>query len=202
MKIIDMLGQPCPGPVIHAKRALANPEEDAVTVLVDNMVAVQNLKKMADGMGFGMEYSEKETGSYAVLLKKEGVQVVLAELPEKVAEKNHNASGATVFITSDQMGQGSEELGRILIKGFIFALTELNPPPQAVLFANGGVRLAADGANTIADLKTLQEKGVKICSCGTCLNYYGLTEKLEVGEIVDMLRIATELSDARSVVSV
>lgn len=201
MKTIDMLGQPCPGPVIHAKRALADPAVDAVTVLVDNFIAVQNLQKMADGMGYDMNYSEKADASYAVVLQKIGAEATEVKLAG-TAPSVQDACGATVLITSDQMGRGSEELGRILIKGFIFALTELDPIPQTVIFVNAGVRLTTDGANTIADLKALREKGVEVYSCGTCLNYYGLTEKLEVGEVVDMLRIVTRLGQAGSVVSI
>jgi selenium metabolism protein YedF len=107
-----------------------------------------------------------------------------------------------VLITADSMGRGSEELGRLLIKGFIFSLSELSPPPEAVVFLNAGARLTTEGANTVEDLKKLEGKGALIHTCGTCANYYKLTEALAVGSIVDMMHIVKLLAKAASVITV
>lgn len=80
------------------------------------------------------------------------------------------------------MGDGDNELGKVLIKGFIYALSQQDELPQTMLFYNGGAKITSEGSESIEDLKALEEKGVKIFTCGTCLNYYGLTEKLCVGE--------------------
>ncbi len=98
------------------------------------------------------------------------------------------------------MGRGSEELGKILIKGFIYALTQLPEKPEAVLFLNGGVHLAAEGSNTVEDLKVLAQSGVVVRACGTCLNYYGLIDKLAVGEVADMMEIAERITGANKTV--
>jgi selenium metabolism protein YedF len=100
--------------------------------------------------------------------------------------------GPVVLVTSNCMGKGSEELGQLLIKGFIFSLTQLNLHPEAVLFLNSGVHLTMEGANTVPDLKTLEEKGTKVYSCGTCVSYYKTT--LAVGSIVDMMTITDHLA--------
>lgn len=200
MKTIDMLGQPCPIPVIQAKKALAEPGAEGVAVLVDNIVAVQNLQKMAEGMGYDFSHTQQADDQYTVSISRSGGAWPVAAVPPAQSGE-HGAGGMTVLISADQMGRGSEELGRILIKGFIFSLTELQPLPEAVLFINSGVKLAAEGANTLADLHTLAAKGVKILACGTCLNYYNLTEQLAVGEIVDMLGIATALNAGAGVLT-
>ena len=110
------------------------------------------------------------------------------------APAQDKTEGVTVLVTKDMMGDGSEELGRILIKGFIFSLTELPVLPKAVIFLNSGVRLAVEGSNTLADLQKLSDAGATILACGTCLNYYGLTEKLAVGEVTDMFGITGHLA--------
>ena len=98
------------------------------------------------------------------------------------------------------MGEGSEELGQILMKGFIYALTELDELPSTILLYNSGVKLSTEGSNSINDLKTLQAQGVEILSCGTCLNYYELTEELEVGEVTNMYFILEKMSQADKII--
>jgi len=100
------------------------------------------------------------------------------------------------------MGNGAEELGKILVKGFIYSLTELPLPPQCVIFFNAGAYLTSDGANTLDDLKKLEEKGTEILTCGTCINYFGLQNKLAVGKIVNMYEITERLVCAGTVVNI
>lgn len=197
MKTLDMRGKPCPIPVITAKNALAEPGTDAVTVIVDNIVAVQNLEKMAKGMDYQFAYTEDGNAQYTVQISAEGAAppVAAATMPT-VPDEPASARGVTVLITNDQMGTGSEDLGRILIKGFLFSLTELSPAPEAVIFLNAGVRLACEGANTLDDLRTLLGEGTKVRACGTCLNFYQLTEQLAAGEITDMMGITQLLASA------
>lgn len=197
MTTLDMLGKPCPMPMVAAQKALATPDTHEIDVLVDNTIAVQNLKKMAAGKGYAFAFAKEGAAQYRVHLAASGQAAVEAyTAPAKPAPTADMAQGATILITKDQMGEGSEELGRILIKGFVFALTELEHPPACVIFLNGGVRLACEGANTLADLQTMQAGGTKIYACGTCLNYYQLTNQLQVGEVTDMMNIARLLTGA------
>ena len=94
------------------------------------------------------------------------------------------------------MGSGSDELGRILIKGFIFALTQLPEPPKTILFYNGGVRLSTEGSDSLEDLKKMEAAGTVIMSCGTCLDYYKLKEKLAVGSVTNMYVITETMAKA------
>lgn len=192
MKQLDMTGNPCPIPVVRAKKELENPGSDGVVVLVDNIVAVQNLEKMAKGLGHVFSYEQEGESCYLVSIGKE-CDYVPDETP-RVASAEHDNQRATILITKDQMGSGSEELGCILIKGFIFSLTELPVVPKAVIFLNSGVRLAVEGSNTLMDLQNLAKAGTRILACGTCLNYYELAEKLAVGEVADMFGITSLLA--------
>ncbi|MDR2494418.1 MAG: sulfurtransferase-like selenium metabolism protein YedF [Spirochaetaceae bacterium] len=207
MKILDMRGRPCPIPAVNAKKALAEHDAAGVAVLVDNMAAVQNLEKMAKGTGCGFSYTRDGASGYKVTIVK-GTGAQGFDGPEAVpntaggAAAENAGRGPVVLITSDSMGRGAEELGRLLVKGFIFSLSQLNPPPEAVIFLNGGARLTADGANTVPDLKILEGKGAGIYTCGTCADYYKLTESLAVGSIADMMAITSRLAKASGIITI
>ena len=98
------------------------------------------------------------------------------------------------------MGSGDDELGRQLMKGFLYAQTQLDVLPDTVLLYNGGAKLSAEGSQSVEDLRSLEAQGVEILTCGTCLNFYGLSEKLAVGNVTNMYDIAEKLSGASSVI--
>jgi selenium metabolism protein YedF len=186
--------------VVRAKKALAEAGTDAVTLLVDNITAVQNLEKMAKGTGYGFSYAETGEALYQVQIVRAG-EAASAPGSAGLPQPGPGGGKLAVLITSDTLGRGADELGRILVKGFIFSLTQLNPPPSAVIFLNAGARLTSEGANTLPDLKTLEEKGADIFTCGTCANYFKLTESLAVGTIVDMLTILNRLAQADRIIT-
>ena len=205
MKTIDVLGKPCPIPVIEAKKALAEQGEDGVLVRVDNIAAVQNLEKMANGYGFCFSYEEISKDSFEVSIGKGGNTHSGTKPENRDAESrpdNGSSNGFVVVISRDSMGGGAEELGKILIKGFIYSLSELPVPPKAVIFLNSGAHLSSEGANTVEDLRKLCEKGTEILTCGTCANYYGIQDRLAVGSITDMYNIAERMASAGSVVNI
>ena len=105
-----------------------------------------------------------------------------------------------VAVDTDAMGRGSEELGRTLMKGFLFAVGQLPELPKTILFYNGGARLTTEGSDSLEDLKKLEAQGVEILTCGTCLNYYGLTDKLAVGSVTNMYTIVEKLAGAGKVI--
>ena len=105
-----------------------------------------------------------------------------------------------VAVGSDAMGLGSEELGRTLMKGFLYALSQLDELPKTILFYNGGARLTTEGSLSLEDLRSMEAQGVQILTCGTCLNYYGLTEKLAVGGVTNMYSIVETLAKADKVI--
>ena len=98
------------------------------------------------------------------------------------------------------MGEGDPELGKGLLKGFIYAISQQKDLPKTMLFYNGGATLTTEGSDSLEDLKSLEAQGVEIKTCGTCLNYYGLTDKLQVGEVTNMYDIVETLAKAAKVV--
>ena len=105
-----------------------------------------------------------------------------------------------IAVDTATMGRGNDELGKVLMKGFLFAVTQLDELPKTMLFYNGGATLTTEGSDSLEDLKSLEAQGVTIKTCGTCLNYYGLTEKLQVGEVTNMYDIVETMAKASKVV--
>lgn len=191
--MLDMKEKPCPIPVIEVKKIFSQCKEgDIVSVLVDNDIARQNLQKMAQGMG--MNFSWEENSDHTFSIRIEYKSQTKNNTPEPV-------SRSVIAISSATMGKGDDELGAMLMKSFIYSLRELETPPATLLFFNGGVKITTEGSACLDDLKTLQEKGVLIQSCGACLNFYQLSEKLEVGEVTNMLVIAQTMTNATNLVN-
>ena len=202
---VDAMGDQCPIPVIKAKKALKEiTETTLVEVHVDNEIAVQNLSKMAKQKNLEYKCEKLEEQHYIIKINAEAEGVSIQQKAPAENDKEicypDRKSNTVVVLSSNQMGNGSEELGQILMKGFIFALTELDELPSTVLLYNSGVKLSTEGSNSIEDLKTLQAQGVEILSCGTCLNYYDLTEKLQVGDVTNMYFILEKMAQADKII--
>ena len=157
----------------------------------------------ADG-GAGSS-DEAKTGQSA---GKQAGQAVLAQTGQSAEEQARQicampARGPVVVaVGSAEMGNGDPRLGRILMKSFLYSLTQLEELPQTVLFFNGGVRMTTEGSESLEDLKALESQGVEILSCGTCLDFYGLKDKLLVGGITNMYVIAQTMAGAGNVVKI
>ena len=202
---VDAMGDQCPRPVIKTKKALKEiTETTLVEVHVDNEIAVQNLSKMAKQKNLEYKCEKLEEQHYIIKINAEAEGVSIQQKAPAENDKEicypDRKSNTVVVLSSNQMGNGSEELGQILMKGFIFALTELDELPSTVLLYNSGVKLSTEGSNSIEDLKTLQAQGVEILSCGTCLNYYDLTEKLQVGDVTNMYFILEKMAQADKII--
>ena len=105
-----------------------------------------------------------------------------------------------MVLSSDKMGEGDEALGKVLMKGFLYALASQETLPDTVLLYNGGAKLSVEGADSLEDLKLLESQGVEILTCGTCLNHYGLTEKLVVGHVTNMYDICEKMMKAGKII--
>lgn len=192
---VNAMGQACPIPVIMAKKAVReNTGKENISVKVDNEVATQNLSKMAAQLGIGVEVNKISEKEFTVLLKaKDGVNLNPVDVPQ-------TSSGEyAVVINSDQMGAGDEGFGKKLLEGFIYALTEQDVLPKFVVCYNSGVKLTTENEKTVNDLKALASQGCEVLSCGLCLDFYGLKEKLKVGSPTNMYRI-TEIMRTHFVV--
>lgn len=189
---VNAIGDVCPIPVVKTKKAMQELQgAETIEVLVDNEIAVANVSKMAVGLGANVTSEKIADKEYKITIEVTGKETACACCEEE---------NLVVVISSDRMGNGNDELGKVLIKGFIFAVTQLDKLPKTMLFYNGGATLTAEGSDSLEDLKHLEEQGVEILTCGTCLNYYGLSEKLQVGSVTNMYTILEKMAGADKII--
>lgn len=196
MRRINAIGDNCPIPVIKTKKAMQEVTgQEIIEVLVDNEIAVQNVTKMAVNEGAAVTSAQFSEHEFQVTIRMNG-----AKESQKAEEQEQcmmqPKENTVVVVASDRMGEGNDELGKVLMKGFLFAVARLEVLPKTMLFYNGGATLTAEGSDSLEDLKNLEAQGVEILTCGTCLNYYGLTEKLQVGEVTNMYTIVEKMAGA------
>lgn len=191
METINAIGDACPLPVIKTKKTLGTMADGTLEVLVDNEIAVQNIKNYIDSVGYGFS-SQKKGDYYQILIEKQG------EAPQAPPEQSGLPAGpkTVVAIGAGTMGSGDDELGRVLMKGFVFALTQLDRLPDTVLLYNSGATLSVKGSASLNDLIALEQAGVKIMTCGTCLNHFGIADELGVGGVTNMYQIVEEMQGA------
>lgn len=200
MERIDARGQACPLPVVRTKKALAEMGEGVLETLVDNKTAVGNLEALGRTLKVPTAVEERGEAEFAVTFTK-GAPAGADEAPAAACEAAPAADGPRVVVLSSEfMGAGDDELGAVLMKAFVFALTQQDALPSAVLLYNGGVKLSCEGSPVLDDLKKLAAEGVEVLSCGTCLNHYGMAEQLAVGDVTNMYVIVERQLQAAVVV--
>lgn len=200
-RTIDARGLACPLPVVNAKKAaLEMQEEGVLTVLVDNEIAVQNLQKFAVQKGYEAAGEKKGEKEYEVTMKLSPSAEVSQQEEEIQCNLDSRKNGMVVVLSGNVMGTGDEKLGTSLMKAFVFALTKQDALPETILCYNTGAYLTCEGADTLEDLKSLEAEGVNILTCGTCLDFYGMKEKLAVGSVTNMYEIVETMEKAKRVV--
>lgn len=198
---INSFGETCPKPVIRAMKALQDPAaQGSVRVLVDNTVAVENLKRLAASKQ-GSASVDAIEGGWAVTIA--GVSVEAAENPEgddaalaqagiacPVPDAPSAQQPVTVFVGSKALGQGAPELGNILIKGLVYAMSQAEVPPHRIVFFNDGAALTCEGSELVDDVRELERRGCEVLTCGTCLDFHGLRDRLAVGGVTNLYAIS------------
>jgi selenium metabolism protein YedF len=195
-KVVDCRGLSCPQPVIETKQALE--KTGKVTIIVDNQTARDNVARFGQSQGGTVAIDEKRDGIYVTIERGTPRQSRSKAQSSKTSEHGPRV----VVIPSDHMGRGEEELGHILIRSFLHALTEVAGRPDKMIFFNTGVKLAVAGSEVLEDLQALEQNGVEILICGTCLDYFSLKDKIAVGEVSNMYTIAETMLAASRLVTV
>ena len=187
MSEIDCRGKACPQPVLMAKQALETLLEDEFTLIVDDSSSCDNVERFVRSQGCSVEVERRRQDFYLHIQRekcREGLS--LARKKEKVV----------VYINSHLLGVGRDRLGSILMRSFLKTLLDLETKPSRLILINSGVWLASEGSEVLETLRGLSEEGVEILSCGTCVDFYGLKEKVKVGVISNMYDIAQSLLEA------
>ena len=193
---IDARGLACPKPVIETKKAIEIINNGKVKVIVDNYIAKENIIKLSRSMNLEFNILKEEDSFIEI-------QIIKGEFLENITEETSNdIENSCVFISSDKIGEGDIELGKILMKGFVYTLTETKPYPKYIILVNSGVNLSTGNEDTIENLKKLENFGVEIVSCGTCLDFYNLKESLKVGRVSNMYDILEIMKNTDKTISI
>ncbi len=208
MKILDCKGLACPGPVLRCKEAIEKTSPEHIKVIVDNKAAQENVKRFLLAKGYEIDSLEDvDKDSFTVIAtrgevnlqqteKEEDMSLYSCSIPSKSEEK------ILVFITSRVLGKGDDELGKKLMENFIKTLPELGGDLWRIIMLNSAVELATSPGPILDTLKQLEKTGVSILVCGTCLDFFGLLEKKEVGETTNMLDVVTSLQMASKIIKI
>jgi len=202
-KLVDCRGLACPQPVINTKKALEAAGVDSITTIVDNDIARQNVTLFAKNAGHQV-FEQQKDGFYHLTIHRGVASPAAKQINESGSQPPATApfSGPVYFITSNELGQGSPDLGEVLIKSLFTTLAAMNPPPSALLFLNTGVYLTCKGSPVQEQLEKIHAAGTIVLACGTCLEYYHLKEKLLLGNISNMLEINNWLAGPHKVITI
>ena len=187
MREIDCRGKACPQPVITTKQALEEVKEGEFTLIVNDLSSSENVKRFASSQGCFVDVERKGSDFYLHIRKATPSE------EENAARKEQKT---VIYINSNLLGIGDEALGSILMRAFLKTLLDTEPKPSRLIFINSGVRLTSEGSEVLETLSALSGKGVELLSCGTCLDFYGLKEKLKVGVVSNMYEIVKSLLEA------
>ncbi len=192
---VDARGLSCPVPVLKTKEALEGIEEGVITVLVDNGASCENVRRFAASQGCTVEVREHQGEFVLSIAKGYTCGAPVGGTPDMGEE------GVTLLILNDSLGP-DEELGNLLMRAFIATLTEATNRPKRILFLNRGVFLTLVTSPVLGPLKELQDAGVEIFSCGTCLDFFGVKDKLGVGAVTNMYDTVERLTSEERIVTV
>jgi hypothetical protein len=109
---------------------------------------------------------------------------------------------AVILITRNGMGSADEKLQLVLIAKYLELLLHNGSLPSAICFYTDGVRLVCEGSPVLEHLHKLESSSVRLISCSTCLNYFGLQDKVQVGIVGGMGDILEAQIKAEKVISI
>ena len=200
---LDCRGLACPGPVLRCKKCVEADAPRTLTVLVDNEAARENVSRFLSQRGYAVVVDQQPGGlSVLTATAGEAAAPVTAATASPRPTASENTGQTVAFLTADTIGRGDDALGTKLMVNFLATLPELGEKLWRIILVNGGVRLAVAGSPGLAQLKALEQAGVSILVCGTCLDFFGLLDKKEVGQTTNMLDVVTSLDLADKIIQI
>lgn len=192
MTELDCRNLPCPAPVLAVKKALETATE-TLTVLLDSGAPRENVKRFICNQGYTFEETEQANGWIVSIYMDNSVT------RKQSAPENDNQK--IILVSSDSLGNGSEELGRLLMKNFINTLVESINLPSKIIFINSGVKLTCEGSDVIEALEKLIGMGVEVFSCGLCLDYFSIKDRLKAGSTTNMFSVVETILTSNLVIN-
>jgi selenium metabolism protein YedF len=200
---IDARGLPCPQPVLKTKEALEKSKGSPLIILVSTEESRDNVVRFLKHAGAEIDGVDEKAGEFHIRTK-EITGSTKAELKQEdyICSTQPAGAGTTIFINKDRIGHGSDELGNNLMKAFVATVKDLSVQPKTICFMNSGVKLTVKGSETLPYLKELEERGVELLVCGTCLGYFNLKEQLGAGKISNMYDISETMLKSSKVITI
>lgn len=200
--ILNCEGEPCPNPVLRCKRLLDSQPVPSLVVIVDNDAAKENVSRFLLSRGLSIEKTVQEGNQWKIFATghKETSDTPKPH-PEAVIQCTIKPK-TLVFLTTDVIGLGDDTLGQRLMDNFLRTLPELGEDLWRIVMVNGAVRLATKDHAALPHLQALEAAGVSILVCGTCLEFFGLIEQKEVGQVTNMLDVVTSQQLADKVITI
>lgn len=204
-KVIDARDLECPKPILEAQAAFKDSQVDTIEITVGNLTSRENLKRFSKTNNYSCQVEDLGGDLFKMTISREaGLEA--AETPVSVEaveeEDQKDLGGMTYLILSDELGRGERELGEVLMKGFLYTLSQTEPLPKKLVLLNSAIRLSTVNEETVAHLKDMEARGTEVYSCGTCLNFYNLAEELKVGLIGNMYDVVEAISQTKNKISV
>lgn len=199
---LDCRGMECPAPVLHVRNFLEKEPLASLAVLVDNEAARQNVSRFLEHQGYAVASESREDGFRVTGTRGEGADSTVVPAAPVAKVRGDGTKKIMVLITSIHMGHGDDGLGDMLMFNFIKTLKEMGPELWRVVFVNSGVSFTAEGSEAVPILQELAMNGVHVSACGACLAFFHLLDKIQVGEVTNMLEIVSAMQQADSVVTI
>ncbi|MDD3268381.1 MAG: sulfurtransferase-like selenium metabolism protein YedF [Syntrophomonadaceae bacterium] len=184
---VDARGLSCPQPVVLTKKALEEQGVSEVLTIVDNTVALANVSRLLETLKLAPIVSQKDNDYY--------IDVVKTESLEEIGPQENLAGNTVIMLTSNLLGNGDPKLGTTLMKSFFYSISQLEGSIKSLIFMNAGVMLTTEGSEVLEHIKIMESRGIEVLSCGTCLDFYGLSDKLCVGLATNMYTITERMTE-------
>jgi len=191
--VLDCRGMLCPKPLLETRRAIEALPEGSLTVVVDNLAAKENVARAMVELGHDV-FSEVGDGLWSVTITK------AAGSGRETGASQPSGGKTVIFATDRGLGRSDPDLGAILMRAFMATIADRPQPPDVIALMQGAVRLACEGSPVLDPLRALQGGGTEVLACGTCLDYFGLMDKLQVGRVSNMAEIVEALMGATCVI--
>jgi selenium metabolism protein YedF len=195
-RTVDCRGLACPQPVINTKNALQDGQAP-ILVIVDNEAACTNVSRFAEGQGARVAVTRQGEEFRLEIDAGEGVP---AEEAVPVVGSAPGERNMVVLVSSEGMGSGDEELGATLMAAFLDTLSQFRGELSHAIFVNAGAKLAVENSAVLEQVRHLEEVGVQVLVCGTCLDHFGIRDKLAAGSVSNMYAIIETLSRAGRII--
>ena len=201
MHIIDARNKPCPKPVMMAQKA-TKLGYDSIQVILNSEVSATNVKRFMEKQGYKFSEEKAENGDIVLVCTKPD-STKQQVTPEGVSTRASSITkDMALLITTSHLGRNDDELGEVLMKGFLSTIADMEQTPKVVALMNEGVLLALPESSTSESLSQLEEKGCHILVCGTCTNHFGVTEKIKLGTISNMFEITEHILETHKTITI